>query len=61
MLFEVRIDVNIIFGLESSAKEACGASGGWDVLFLVLGPAAGAYLLHENSLSLLTTCAFFCL
>ena len=45
MLFEVRIDVNIIFGLGSSAKEACGASGGWDVLFLALGPAAGAYFM----------------
>ena len=45
MLFEVRIDVNLIFGLGSSAKEACGASGGWDVLFLALGPAAGAYFM----------------
>ena len=45
MLFEVRIDVNIIFGLGSRAKEARGASGGWDILFLVLGPAAGAYFM----------------
>jgi len=46
VLFEVRIDFNIIFGLGSSAK---GGMRGWDVLFLVLGPAADAYLLHENS------------